>query len=125
HRQEAAGITQRQEGADITRRQEAVGEDTALPRTLRDPGSRAVGSATHHLSAIPNSLFAIPCFEAGFPERRIEFEGAAEVAPGLVRVVAGAFSESGDIKVIGACVFPSVFLRRAARQVVQNPLAFA
>src|SRR5437899_3008560 len=44
HRLEAAGITQGQEVADITRRQEAAGEDTALPRTLRDPGSRAVSS---------------------------------------------------------------------------------
>src|SRR5439155_24345440 len=38
-----ADITHRPEGAGITHRPEA-GEDTALPRTLRGPGSRAVSS---------------------------------------------------------------------------------
>src|SRR5205823_13670779 len=69
--------------------------------------------------------FPIPYFEAGFPEQRIEFEGAAEVVPSLVRVVASAFRKSGDIEVMGAGVFPSVVPRRAARQLAQNLLAFA
>src|SRR2546428_492983 len=42
HRPEGAGITHHPEAAGITQRQEAAGEDTVLPRTLRDPGSRAV-----------------------------------------------------------------------------------
>ena len=36
-------ITQRREAAGITQRQGAAGEDTVLPRTLGDPGSKAVG----------------------------------------------------------------------------------
>ena len=92
-------------------------------RPERGHGTKSFAQAKRAYQA-PSSVTS-SCFETRFPERWIEFQGAAEVVPGLVRVVASAFRQSGDIKVMGACVFPSVFLRRAARQFVQNLLAFA
>src|SRR5439155_18039902 len=92
-------------------------------RPERGHGTKSFAQAKR-ASQAPSSVTS-SCFETRFPERRIEFESVAEVAPGLVRAVASAFRESGDIKVIGVGVFPSVFLRRAARKVVQNLLAFA